>query len=118
MTKLWERDSRTFRLEMNDDRAVIVRIPTSAVGPTALVVAAEAATTEFAREILQLPVPRVLAWSPREDDIVGCGYIVMDEAVGQPLGWKWEEMELEEKDDLVEQLAVIEKRLISVSFSR
>ncbi len=45
--------------------------------PRRLVTASEVATLEFLRVELELPVPKVLAWSDSNGNTVGCEYIVM-----------------------------------------
>lgn len=62
----------------------IVKVPDPLV-PRRLVTASEVATLEFLRAELELPVPKVLAWSDSNDNTVGCEYVIMEEAVGQDL---------------------------------
>lgn len=55
--------NKAYRLEMEDGQRVIAKIPHPNAGPNVLTTTSEVATMEFARTILELPVPKVLAWS-------------------------------------------------------
>jgi len=46
---------------------------------------------DYARTILHLPVPQVLAWSAKSDEI-GSEYIVMERSAGVELQQKWDNM--------------------------
>ena len=62
------------------------------LGPSYLVTASEVATLQFAREVLDIPVPRVLTWSgaePNSVNCVGADYIIMEEVAGVRLGLRW-----------------------------
>lgn len=67
--------------------------------------------------MLKLPVPSVLAYSPRaEDTPVGSEYIIMEKAQGVPLREKWAEMTPDERTKLIDNLVEIEKTLTSKEF--
>ncbi len=64
--------------------------------------ASEVATLEFAREVLKLPVPRVITWSWEKQghpNPVGADYILMEEAPGIKLDERW--MKFDRADDVV-----------------
>ncbi|KKK20511.1 phosphotransferase family protein, partial [Aspergillus rambellii] len=64
ITKLAEGSfNKTFRLMMDNGMTVIARIPHPIAGPQHYTTASEVATMEFARSILEIPVPRIYAWS-------------------------------------------------------
>lgn len=42
----------------------------------------------------------------------------MEEAAGQPLAEVWEKMEIEHKATIVEDLVAIEKKVLSIEFSK
>ena len=76
-------------------------MPCPLAGPSYLVTASEVATLQFAREVLDIPVPRVLAWSGTERNSVnrvGADYIIMEEVAGVCLGLRWKN--LEHSDDV------------------
>jgi hypothetical protein len=86
------------------------------------VTASEVATLHFAREVLKLPVPRVLTWSGEKRghvNSVGADYIIMEEVPGVCLGDRWKQ--LEHADDVKPILTAItdmEAKLQSLRFSR
>lgn len=71
-----------------------------------------------ARNVLQIPVPRVYSWNAQPDNPVGAEYIVMEEAPGTMLDSIWVELPLEERINIMKDLISIEKKLLSVSFSK
>ena len=67
-------------------------MPSPLAGPSYLVTASEVATLQFAREVLDIPVPRVLTWSGAKRNSVnrvGADYIIMEEVPGVCLGLRW-----------------------------
>ncbi|KKY20022.1 putative phosphotransferase enzyme family protein [Phaeomoniella chlamydospora] len=110
--------NKVFRLVMDDGSVVIARIPNPNAGPPGKAVASEVATMDFASTILEIPVPTVLAWSGDLENPVGSEYILMEEASGSHLSEVWEELEIHAKAEVVEELVGIEKKLLSLSFSR
>ena len=71
-------------------------MPCPLAGPSYLVTASEVATLQFAREVLDIPVPRVLTWSGAERNSVnrvGSDYIIMEEVAGVCLGLRWNDFE-------------------------
>ena len=73
---------------------------------------------EFARTILNIPVPKVLAWSATNQNPVDAEYIIMEEAKGTQLHEVWERFELRNKLDVIQDIVDIERKLLSVSFSK
>ncbi|KAH0841197.1 hypothetical protein FOPE_06512 [Fonsecaea pedrosoi] len=110
--------NKVFRLVMDDDSVVIARIPNPNAGPSFKTTASEVATMDFARTILKIPVPKVLAWSGSSKNPVGSEYILMEEASGTPLYKVWEGMEIHDKLKIVDDIVDIEKKLLSISFTR
>jgi predicted Ser/Thr protein kinase len=110
--------NKAFRLEMEDGQKVIAKIPHPNAGPKALTNASEVATMEFARTVLGLPVPKVLAWSADYQNDVGAEYIIMEEANGTRLHEIWEDLELTAKRDIILEIVEVEKKLLSISFDK
>ncbi|RDW61118.1 aminoglycoside phosphotransferase family protein [Aspergillus mulundensis] len=110
--------NKTFRLTMNNGATAIARIPHPIAGPRYYMTASEVATMDFARTILQIPVPRVFAWSADDSDPVASEYIIMEEAPGTKLDDVWEGLSLEEKAAVMKDLVVLQKKMASVSFNR
>jgi hypothetical protein len=86
--------NKAFCLTLDDSSRVIARLPCPLAGPSYLVTASEVATLQFAREVLKLPVPRVITWSGANRghmNPVGADYIIMEEVPGVRLGERWTE---------------------------
>ncbi|EGC46551.1 phosphotransferase enzyme family protein [Histoplasma capsulatum var. duboisii H88] len=116
MTKIGEGNyNKVFRLQMDDGAVAIARIPHPNAGPSRYTSASEVATMELV--FLQIPVPKVLAWSASSDNPVGSEYIIMEEAKGKQLTHLWEQMDLEEKKRIIDDIVTIEQKLLSFSFS-
>ncbi|KAH5433184.1 hypothetical protein HBI32_055360 [Parastagonospora nodorum] len=108
--------NKAFRLEMEDGRKVIAKAPHPNAGPPSITTASEVATMEFARTVLNIPVPRVFAWSANEQNPVQAEYIIMEEARGSQLHEVWDELPLRKKVDVIRGIVDIERKLLSVSF--
>ncbi|EAW24094.1 uncharacterized protein NFIA_036660 [Aspergillus fischeri NRRL 181] len=119
MTKIAEGGfNKVFRLVMDNNSTVIARIPYPNVGRSCKTTASEVATMDFARTILGIPVPEVLAWSGKAENPVGSEYILMEEATGRQLGEIWDDLKLADKLKIVEDIVAIEKKFLSLSFTR
>ena len=67
---------------------------------------------------LQLPVPKVMAYSSDPSNPVGAEYIVMERVCGVNLSKRWEPtLDERKKIDVIERLAELESRLLTVQFS-
>ncbi|KAI0104819.1 kinase-like domain-containing protein [Nemania sp. FL0031] len=110
--------NKVFRLVMENGKAVIARIPNPNTGSPRWTTASEVATMDFALSILGLPVPKVLAWSIDADNPVQSEYIIMEEAAGVQLSQVWDTLPLKAKLGIVKDLVGIEKKLLSISFTR
>ncbi|PGG97673.1 hypothetical protein AJ80_09656 [Polytolypa hystricis UAMH7299] len=118
MTKLAEGSfNKTFRLIMDNGSAAIARIPHPIAGPKYYTTASEVATMDFARTVLRIPIPQVHAWNARVDNPVGAEYIIMEEAPGTKLEDVWDELSLEDRVAIMEDLVSIENKLLSISFN-
>lgn len=63
-------------------------------------------------------MPKVLSWSGEAENPVESEYILMEEATGNQLGEVWDEMELHDKLKVVDDIVAIERKLLSLSFTR
>ncbi|KAL4243740.1 Mitochondrial inheritance protein 9 [Abortiporus biennis] len=77
--------NRVFVLGFDNGQEVVLRIPWSPLaGPPHAMIASEVATMEFMREVLDVPVPRVLAWSANaQTSPIGSEFILMEPVAGQ-----------------------------------
>ncbi|KAH3976280.1 hypothetical protein HBH52_118710 [Parastagonospora nodorum] len=110
--------NKVFRLVMDDGTIVIARIPNPNAGPPFKTTASEVATMDFARTVLEIPVPKVLSWCAEAENPVESEYILMEEATGNQLGEVWDEMELHDKLKIVDDIVAIERKFLSLSFTR
>ena len=92
--------NKAFLLTMDNGAQVVARIPNPYLPPR-ISTASEVATLDFFRNELDIPVPRVFAWSSDKDQPVGAEYIIMEKAPGEELGKSWSSMDISEKVDLV-----------------
>ncbi|KAG0707192.1 hypothetical protein DFH29DRAFT_823796, partial [Suillus ampliporus] len=110
--------NKAFRLTFDNQTQVIVRIPCPVAGPSYLTTASEVATLEFAREVLQLPVPRSGAERCSTNG-VGVDYIIMEALPGEPLGIHWNQLAGREQVlPLMRAMLDFESRMESVRFSQ
>ena len=73
----------------------------------------EVSTMEYARSVLGVPAPRVLAWcSDASATPVQSEYIIMERAPGVPLADVWDEMSTEMKLSFVRRLWDLEEKFI------
>lgn len=110
--------NKAYRLEMEDGQVVIAKIPQPNAGPSTLTTSSEVATMEFARDILNIPVPKVLAWSATDQNPVQAEYIIMEEARGSQLHEVWKDLPLRKKVNIIHEFVEIERKLLSVSFDK
>lgn len=62
--------NKAYRFVMDDGQKVIAKVPHPNAGPRILTASSEVAFVEFARTVLNIPVPKVLAWSATEQNHV------------------------------------------------
>ncbi|TVY39560.1 Altered inheritance of mitochondria protein, mitochondrial [Lachnellula subtilissima] len=110
--------NKVFRLVMDNGSVAIARIPNPNAGPAYKTTASEVATMDFARTVLNIPVPKVFAWSATANNPVEAEYIIMEEAPGTQLEDVWDGKTISDKTNIVKGLVEIEKKLLSVSFTR
>lgn len=110
--------NKAYLLEMEDGQKVIAKIPHPNAGPKVLTTSSEVATMEFARIVLNLPVPKVLAWSATDQNPVQTEYIIMEQAVGTQLHEVWQDISVRKKGDIIREIVDVEKKLLSISFDR
>ncbi|KAJ5555131.1 phosphotransferase enzyme family protein [Penicillium sp. DV-2018c] len=115
--------NKVFSLRMENGREILARIPNPNAGHPQRVVASEVATLDYARNalrnVLDIPVPRVISWSsPSQHNPVGAEYIFMERAKGRQLSEAWGSMSEAQHFGLVKSLVEIEQKLLNVKFAR
>ncbi|PWY93880.1 hypothetical protein BO94DRAFT_563439 [Aspergillus sclerotioniger CBS 115572] len=104
---------KTFLLTMDNGVEVFAKLPNPLV-PEKVATASEVATLDFLRNELDIPVPRVFAWSSSKDQPVGVEYIIMEKPPGQELTNVWPTMDLSHRMDIVAQLVSIQAKIATV----
>ncbi|KAH5006440.1 hypothetical protein HBI81_197980 [Parastagonospora nodorum] len=110
--------NKSMLLTMNDGSRVVAKVPNPNAGLPHLATASEVATMAFARKVLEIPVPRVLAWCSRaHENTVGAEYIIMEEVPGIELEQVWPKMSIEDRFAVVKSIVGFQKAWTSVSFT-
>lgn len=71
--------------------------------------------------MLDIPTPRIIAWSAQRDNPVGVEYILEEKAVGQPLWalWQdWDKLPIVPRFGIIRQLVEIERKLAETKFQQ
>ncbi|KZF19666.1 phosphotransferase enzyme family protein [Xylona heveae TC161] len=109
--------NKVFLLETDDGREVVARIPTPISGPPHYSTASEVATINFLRNVLQIPVPRILDYSPSlMNNPVGAEYIIMERVQGESLASRWLTLSTDEVKHIMTQIAEIEQKMFDYKF--
>jgi hypothetical protein len=67
---------------------------------------------EYLRAELNIPVPKVFAWSTTCDNPVGCEYIIMEVAPGDALNTVWPTLEVDKKFAVIDGIISMQKRIV------
>lgn len=89
--------------------------------PSFYATASEAATMDFARNILKMPVPRVLAWSAHADSAfhgVGSEFLLMEQTPGVNLDSRWYNLRSDDWISLIQETVQLTNRFTSHHFSQ
>ncbi|KAL8696167.1 MAG: hypothetical protein Q9224_002934 [Gallowayella concinna] len=116
VVKLAESDlNKIYLMKTNDSKEVIAKVPhTGLSGGT---IASEVATMDYVRNVLDLPVPKVHAWSSKSTaNTVGTEFIVMDKAPGVELRHVWQGLNHNQKYDIVKAVVEQETKLTTSTF--
>lgn len=101
-----ENFNKVFLVTMRDGKKVIVKIPNLNAGLGGYGTASEVVAMKYARENLDLLVPRVLSYCSRVDrSKLSAEYIVMEKVRGVELGRVWEGLKGGEKLSVVRHVA-------------
>jgi hypothetical protein len=106
--------NRAFILQFSNGEELIARIPTPIAGPKRYMTASEVATIKLMEKV-GIPVPKILAYSCQED-AVGCEYIIMEKAKGQPLKAQWSDMTEKRRIKMIAELIAIQKQILGIEF--
>ncbi|KAH8589643.1 hypothetical protein B0O99DRAFT_692372 [Bisporella sp. PMI_857] len=112
-------DNKVFLLAMDNGAEVFAKLPNPCAGPAFYTTTSEVATRKFLRDVLNIPAPRIIAWSADRNNPVKAEYILEEKAPGQPLGrfWHdWEKWPTKDKIAMITQIVEIERKLASTKF--
>ncbi|KAI0682065.1 kinase-like domain-containing protein [Cytidiella melzeri] len=112
--------NKIYLLEFDNSTDLIAKIPTKLIPPF-YTTASEVATMDYARTVLDLPVPRVLAWNARADsdaNPVGIEYILMENVEGDPLDKRWDQITGKMAKEVMDQVVALEQRFTRFKFSQ
>ncbi|KAL5395434.1 hypothetical protein PMIN03_013022 [Paraphaeosphaeria minitans] len=102
---------------MIDGRQFIARLPNPNAGRPHYTTASEVATMDYVRDRLQIPVPKVLAYSTQAStNGIGAEYIIMEKCPGIELGRLWDGISGKQRIDIIRQLATFSARLSKARF--
>ncbi|KAG2418684.1 hypothetical protein HFD88_001785 [Aspergillus terreus] len=109
--------NKAFVLTMDNGTEVVAKLPNPNAGPAHYTTASEVATQTLLREVLGLPVPRVMTWSSdAATHPVEAEFIIEEKATGVRLGSVWNQWPWELKLRLITQIVDIERQLASMTF--
>ncbi|PLB55863.1 phosphotransferase enzyme family protein [Aspergillus steynii IBT 23096] len=123
--------NKVFQLTMDDGREIIAKLPNPNAGRPHFTTASEVATMDFVwpsflfycdfflRNVLELPVPKVYAWSSRaSENPLGAEYIFMEKQAGVVLTDVWDTIKGKQKIQILDQVVDIERRLATIQFAK
>lgn len=76
----------------------------------------ELATIEYVRKHTPIPMPEIYFVNHNENHVVGAAFVLMERVNGGPLDNLWEELSLEHKLSVIEQLAGVYGQLAGLKF--
>ncbi|KAJ6591166.1 kinase-like domain-containing protein [Mycena vulgaris] len=110
--------NRLFDIRLDNGVELVAKLPFVIAGPVHLVTASEVATMIFAREVLDLPVPRVYTWCSRaEKSTVGWEYIIMEKIPGVQLIDRWMEIQVPASKGIIEDVMEAEMKMTDTEFA-
>ncbi|KAG8678939.1 Phosphotransferase enzyme, partial [Ceratobasidium sp. 394] len=110
--------NKIFLLQFDNKAEVIVKISTKLIPPF-YTTASEVATMDFARTVLGLPVPQVIAWSAHAGSTpVGAEFILMRRCSGVDLRKQWDNMSGENVSSVIDQVLEAERKFGRYRFSQ
>lgn len=106
--------NRIIEARFRDGKAVLARLPYPLLAPKHYAVASEAATLGFLRS-QNLPVPKVLGYSPTHENPVGTEYLLLEKINGVCLGNIWYIIDNKARKKIMQQVVDIEEKMLRFS---
>ena len=107
--------NRIFLITLRDGFKLVARIPYPILIPKAYTYASEVATMDFLRS-KGLPIAEIYAYSFTPDNEARTEYTLMEYIEGIDLGDVWFNLEKDDIDSFMDQLAKFESIMMSISF--
>ena len=107
--------NRSFLVTLRDGFKLVARIPYPILVPKAYAYASEVATMDFLRS-KGLPIAEIYAYSFTSENEAGTEYILMEYMEGIDLSEVWFNLEKDDIDSFMDQLAKFESIMMSISF--
>ncbi|KAL8736428.1 MAG: hypothetical protein Q9166_000220 [cf. Caloplaca sp. 2 TL-2023] len=109
--------NKIFLMTTDDGKEIIVKVPHPNVGRPDFTISSEVATMDYVRNVLGLPVPKVHAWSSKATtNPVGAEFIVMEKAPGIELQHVWQDLDFNQKSEVVKAVVEQETKLTTSTF--
>ncbi|KAI5356527.1 Putative aminoglycoside phosphotransferase, protein kinase-like domain superfamily [Septoria linicola] len=108
--------SRALLLKKLDGTEVVAKLPFSIAGPAYYTTASEVAVMQYIRQHTKVPVPKILAWSSNQTNVVGAEYIIMEKAPGIQLVKVFDKMRDYDHFMLIKNLCALESELAAIEF--
>lgn len=108
--------NKAFALTMDDGKEIVAKLPNPNAGYEHFTTASEVATMDFARNVLNIPVPQVYAWNPSTDNPIDAEYILMEKCPGTELHKVWDTITDRQKADIIHKLVSYEAAFASSEF--
>ncbi|OQE94820.1 hypothetical protein PENNAL_c0003G02277 [Penicillium nalgiovense] len=109
--------NKAFILTMDNGCEVFAKLPNPNAGAARFTIASEIATRKLISDVLNVLVPRVLAWSfDAASSPVGAEYIIEEKAPGVRLGSVWSQWPRSSKLQLITQVVDVQNALTDATF--
>lgn len=106
-----------FEIKLDNGQVLVAKLPYPLAGPAHFTTASEVATMQFMREMLELPVPQVLAWSSRSENTpVKSEFIIMEKLGGRYLSDAWDDLTTDETANIIQEIVEVERRMTETYF--
>ncbi|CAE6456483.1 unnamed protein product [Rhizoctonia solani] len=110
--------NKIFHLKFDNNQELIAKIPTKLIPPF-YTTASEVATMDYARNVLKIQVPEVLAYSAHADSTpVGTEFILMRPGSGTELRKRWDLISEVDAKSVIDQVLNAESQFTKHHFSQ
>jgi hypothetical protein len=106
-------NNKSYLLRLGNGRELVAKLPNPFI-PAGVATASEAATLDFLRNVMGLPVPRLLTYCNIRDNTVGSEYIIMEKAAGEELTVVWPDMDFDQRSAIVSAVADFQAKLSTI----